>query len=235
MHRVLVVSLAALVALPFASGCGATDTEAPAPRVPAVIAPPPAKRPIPPVLAEPVQPEKAAAAEAPESPEPHAVEQEPVDPNGGVPAGVMGGVPGGIMGGVPGGPIGSAPAMAPSVVAGIPGVIPFGLGMNQPRKLSGRDVDYTKEAVAAGVAGLMLVKCVITTAGALTGCRIIKGLPHLDAAVLAALKTQKYEPVLFRGKAVNVDKLFVFRFKLPAAPPPPPSTQPKEAIPSSLP
>jgi periplasmic protein TonB len=230
MNRARIASFAALAALSFAVGCGASASEAPAPRIPETIAVRPAKpKPLPPV-AEPVHRETVAPDPAPEIPETPPLDDAQGEPNGvpgGVPGEVVGDVPRGVVGGVPRGVV-AVPDATPRVVGGIPGVIPFGPGMNYPRKLSGRDIAYTKDAVAAGVSGDMIVKCVITTTGALRACRIIKGLPYLDAAVLATLATQTYEPVIFQGKAVSVDKVFTIRFRDADRLPPPPPARPQE-------
>ena len=52
---------------------------------------------------------------------------------------------------------------------------------------------------------MALVKCVITTDGSLTNCRIIKGLPFLDKAILEVLPYWKFTPVMFQGRPVSVE------------------------------
>ena len=61
----------------------------------------------------------------------------------------------------------------------------------------------------------MLVKCVITTAGKLENCRIIKAVPHMDKAVLDALSTWRYKPVHFQGRPVSVDYLIQIKLVIP--------------------
>ena len=58
------------------------------------------------------------------------------------------------------------------------------------------------------------MKCVITTAGTLQGCRILKSLPFLDEPVLQALAQQRYTPVTFQGRPVAVEYVIPFKFKL---------------------
>lgn len=89
-------------------------------------------------------------------------------------------------------------------------------GMTLPRRIAGADPVYTREALEAGVQGTLIAKCVITAEGAVQGCQILKGLPHLDRAVLEALRAQRYTPVTFQGKPVAVSYLFTFRMVLPA-------------------
>ena len=87
--------------------------------------------------------------------------------------------------------------------------------MTRPTLVSKIDPTYTREALEARVEGLMLVKCVISTAGALQNCRVVKGLPHMDAAVLGALRGWRYTPVTYQGAPVSVDYVIPVRLVLP--------------------
>jgi protein TonB len=133
------------------------------------------------------------------------------DDDDGVEGGVEGGVKGGVVGGVIGGKVGSTTPIPPQNV-----VIPFGAGMNRPSMTSGRDPTYTKEALAARVEGLMIVRCTINVTGAITNCRVIKEVPHMKQAVLDALYSRRYTPVLFNGQPVNVDYVFNIKLVLPS-------------------
>jgi periplasmic protein TonB len=137
------------------------------------------------------------------------------------PGGQEGGVPGGVPGGIPGGQVGgTGTALAPVTQPPPPpppptnAVIPFGAGMERPRLMAGSPPGYSKQARAASVEGTVLVKCVITTSGSLRDCRIIKGLPFLDEQVLDALASQRYTPVTFQGRPVDVEYVLTFKFKL---------------------
>jgi protein TonB len=145
-----------------------------------------------------VAPPEPKPAEAPPSDTPSS---EPGVP-GGVPGGVAGGVIGGTVGGVVGGKIGST-------------VVPFGLGMTRPQKIAGADPQYSREAVAARVEGKVLVRCVITTQGAVEDCKLIKRLPMLDAIAVESLEKSRFTPVMFQGHPTAVQYLFTFNFKLP--------------------
>ncbi|HEU4536884.1 MAG TPA: energy transducer TonB, partial [Polyangiaceae bacterium] len=95
------------------------------------------------------------------------------------------------------------------------GYVPFGEGMTQPRRIAGADPAYPREALQARVEGKVIAKCVIATDGTLRNCAIIKGLPYMDQAVLQALATQRYTPVLFQGRPTAVSYNFKFSFTLP--------------------
>jgi protein TonB len=88
--------------------------------------------------------------------------------------------------------------------------------MTRPRRLSGDDPRFSREALEAGVQGTMIVKCVIETDGRLDNCRVIKTLPYMEKAVLEALSTHRYSPVMFQGRAQRVD--YTFTIKLVAPP-----------------
>jgi len=93
-------------------------------------------------------------------------------------------------------------------------VLPFGEGMSLPRLLEGPEPVYPRAAREARVEGTLLAKCVITTEGALRGCRIIKSLPFLDQPVLDALAQRRYTPVSFQGRPVAVEYVIPFKLKL---------------------
>ncbi|QAT86567.1 TonB domain-containing protein [Corallococcus coralloides] len=94
-------------------------------------------------------------------------------------------------------------------------VLPFQGGMTPPKMLSGSQFSYTLEAQRAGVEGMIIAKCVITTEGRVRDCRIIRGLPFMDDAVLDALSSRQYQPLTFQGRAVNVSYTFNIRLKMP--------------------
>ena len=107
-------------------------------------------------------------------------------------------------------------APAPAAVAPAPaptGIVPFGVGMTRPSPISPDEIRYTREAREANVEGAMIVRCVITTTGATQGCRILKGLPFMDAQVLAAFAAHKGTPVTQNGQPINADYTFTVRLK----------------------
>jgi protein TonB len=82
-------------------------------------------------------------------------------------------------------------------------------------RTGGRAPSYTREALAARVEGTVLVKCVVGTDGALSNCRILKSVPHMDGAVLGAMATWRFEPVVSGGRPIAVDHVFTLRLVLP--------------------
>ena len=80
-----------------------------------------------------------------------------------------------------------------------------------PKLVEMVEPQFTREARDADVKGLFLAKCVITTAGTLQQCRLLKGNPLMDQAVLTALSRWRYTPVIYQGKAVAVDYVIQVR------------------------
>jgi protein TonB len=95
-------------------------------------------------------------------------------------------------------------------------VIPFVSGnMTPPRLLSGASLQYTREALAVGVEGLLIARCIITHQGEVQDCRIIKGQPHMNEAVLSSLETRRYSPVTYQGRPISVIYNFHIKLDLP--------------------
>lgn len=161
---------------------------------------------IPPPIAEPQQ---NVETPPPETTEPDEANDLPYIP-GSDPKGVeTGGVPGvkAIVG-----------DMLGKSIAGGTGedVVPFGAGMTPPQLTStGVTLQYTSEALQARVSGVVIAKCTITREGDVQNCRIIKGLPFMDEAVLESLTSRHYHPVTYQGRAVSVTYTFTVKLKLP--------------------
>lgn len=117
-------------------------------------------------------------------------------------------------GGLPGAPL-------PDMLANAGGgdgtedVISFGGGMVPPELLSSPNIELPREAVVSRVEGMLIAKCVITSRGEVENCRVIKGLPHMDEAVVSALEARRYRPVVYQGRAVSVSYVFNLRIKQP--------------------
>jgi eukaryotic-like serine/threonine-protein kinase len=111
----------------------------------------------------------------------------------------------------------AAPAPTPEAPAAPAAAAPMHLGDvdSRPVKVSGAQPAYTREALEAKVEGTVVAKCVVTESGAVSGCRIVKGLPFMDQAVLGALAGWKYTPAMAQGKPVAIDIPITLRLKLP--------------------
>ena len=93
--------------------------------------------------------------------------------------------------------------------------IEFNDTMTMPSMVSGPDPEYTPDAVERGIEGSMQVRCVITADGQVRSCKVLKGLPFMNGAVVGALERRKYRPALAQGNPVDVYYTFNIRLKLP--------------------
>jgi TonB family protein len=108
--------------------------------------------------------------------------------------------------------IAKAQAAAPAADA----VVEFNDSMTAPAMLSGPAPEYTVDALERRVEGAMEVRCVVTTEGHVRACKVLKGLPFMNAAVVDALERRKYKPALAHGKPASVYFTFNLHLKLPA-------------------
>jgi protein TonB len=119
-------------------------------------------------------------------------------------------------GGASGVELAAAPGDATAAAQPINVTLPFGEGMTPPTLVGGAlRPSYTREALEAKVEGRVVARCTLTADGRLTDCRILKGLPFLDRAVLSTLAEQRYAPVRYQGHAQSVFYTLTFRFELP--------------------
>ena len=146
-----------------------------------------------------IQPRVAAAEiKPPDRAEPPEPEPEPQEE--GVVGGVVGEVPRAV----------AAPAPEPPVRPEFNAAT-----MTRPVFVSGPEPTYTQRALEQEVAGLMVVECVLTAEGSVRDCRVLKGLPHMDSAVVDALEHRRYKPATQNGKPVEIDYVFKLNLEVP--------------------
>jgi TonB family protein len=104
----------------------------------------------------------------------------------------------------------------PKPVAITDNAIEFDESMTAPAMVSGSAPEYTPEAIERAIEGSMQVRCVVTVAGEVRGCKVVKGLPFMNGAVVDALQRRKYKPAIAHGKPVAVFYTFNIRLKLPS-------------------
>lgn len=104
-----------------------------------------------------------------------------------------------------------------------------GANLSAPVLLEGSDPQYTKEALAAAVEGMMEVSCVLTREGTVRDCAVEKPLPYMEGAVVKALTSRRYIPAKLLGEPVAVQYLFHVKLVLPAG------EGPKKVAPPSAP
>lgn len=152
-------------------------------------------RPVPPVIQPKVVAEEIERPNPAEPPEPEPEPQED---------------------GVVGGTVGEVPSTVALPVQELPARPEFNAAtMTRPVFISGPELTYTERALEQEVEGLMVVKCVLSVEGTVRDCRVLKGLPHMDSAVVDALEHRRYKPALQNGKPVEVNYVFKVNLKVP--------------------
>jgi protein TonB len=138
-----------------------------------------------------------------------------VRPEEAVDAGLPQGQPGGVEGGVPGGLVG---AVVPSVPEATPPPARrperAGISVKEPTRLKYVAPVYPDIAQQANVQGVVILECVISPAGRVEDVKVLRSLPLLDDAAVAAVKQWLYKPTLLEGVPVSVVMPVTVQFKL---------------------
>jgi protein TonB len=122
------------------------------------------------------------------------------------------GAPGGVEGGVPGGAVGAVVETLPEPAA--PPVLHVGGSIREPAKLKNVNPAYPDVAARAMVQGNVIVELQVDSQGHVTDARIVKGIPLLNDAALAAVRQWVYMPPLVDGVPVRLVMTVTVRFKL---------------------
>jgi protein TonB len=120
------------------------------------------------------------------------------------------GTPGGLL--IDSAPVVMPPPPPPAPEA--PKAYRPGGAIREPRKIQDAAPQYPEIARAARVEGLVILEATIDERGFVTGARVLRSVPLLDAAALAALKQWRYTPTLLNGIPVRVLMTVTFRFSL---------------------
>jgi protein TonB len=188
--------------------------EAPAPPPPPPPPPPPrdrakakATRP-----ATPVTNPNAAPVEAPREIEPETSTQLAANAaafEGGVEGGIPGGIAGGIVGGLPEAPPPPPPPPAP------PKPVRVGGQIKEPTLVRRVEPSYPALAVAAHVEGTVILEALVDEHGRVQNVRILRSIPLLDRAAVAAVEQWQYNPVILKGRPVPFVLTVVMTFGIP--------------------
>jgi periplasmic protein TonB len=127
------------------------------------------------------------------------------------PGGVEGGVPGGVVGGVVGGLPERPPVIEPVRVGG---------DIKEPAKRKHVDPVYPDVAIVANVQGIVVLECRIGPQGQVTAVKVLRGIPLLNDAAVAAVKQWVYTPTLLNGVPMPVVMTVTVQFALDESRPP---------------
>jgi protein TonB len=175
---------------------------APPPPPPPPPPPAPASTPSKPKAIKPVPTvsPRAARVEAPRE----IVEEAHVDPGNeeGVPGGIEGGIPGGVVGGVIGGILTELPPPPPPPPPPTPVAHPVRVGgeLKAPALIERVEPEYPPLAVRAQVQGVVILEAVVDRQGRVEDVRVLRSIPLLDRAAIAAVRQWRYSPLLLNGK-----------------------------------
>ncbi len=177
------------------------------PREPKPEKPKPAPKPRPAM----VQPKEIPKGLKPPGPKP----AEPEEVEDGVEGGVVGGVAGSTSAGPVGPPQPAPPPPPPPLPPKPKGPVKFDTTMTAPKVLAAAPLEYTQQALEREVEGTMVVECIIRVDGTVHDCKVRKGLPFMDGAVVGNLERRRYEPATQGGNALDVQYTFTIRLRLP--------------------
>ena len=93
------------------------------------------------------------------------------------------------------------------------GVYRAGQSVQPPRRVE--VPHYPPDAMAAGIAGTVGAELVIDPSGHVTDARIVRSIPLLDEAALAAVREWRFEPTMVNGEPVPVRMTVTVNFTLP--------------------
>jgi periplasmic protein TonB len=169
--------------------------------------PPPAPPALKPAKASVVKSQLPARVQAAPVQAPTAIVEEAVIESGtddGVPGGVEGGVPGGVVGGIVGGLLTTAlpPKPLPPPPRPVVERAPVRIGgeLTAPALLERAEPDYPPFAVRAQVQGTVILEAVVDRNGRVEDVRVLRSIPLLDSAAVAAVRKWRYSPLLLNGQ-----------------------------------
>ena len=116
----------------------------------------------------------------------------------GVPGGVEGGVPGGVVGGVVGGLVSERPPPPPPPAVGR-APVRIGGALKAPALVERVEPEYPPLAVRAQVQGVVILEAIVDRDGRVEDVRVLRSIPLLDQAALAAVQQWRYSPLLLNG------------------------------------
>jgi protein TonB len=123
------------------------------------------------------------------------------------------GVPGGVDEGVPGGIVGGVVERA-SVNEAPSSAVHVGGAIKEPKKLKNVAPVYPAVAARGKVEGVVILEIAIQPNGHVEDVRVLRGIPLLDAAAVAAARQWVFAPTLYGGVPVSVMMTVSMRFSL---------------------
>ena len=89
-----------------------------------------------------------------------------------------------------------------------------GTDVPPPAKIVDVRPEYPPEAIKARITGAVIIQATIGLAGDVESAQVVKSIPMLDEAALAAVRRWKYAPTLIKGEPVAVEMTVTVTFSL---------------------
>ena len=115
---------------------------------------------------------------------------------------------GGTAAGVP--PLPAPPQPAPPAQK----ILRVGPGVREPRRIAGGPPEYPLIARNARVQGTVILEAVINERGATERIKVLRSVPLLDGAAIAAVQNWRYTPTLLNEVPVSVLMTITINFRL---------------------
>lgn len=93
-------------------------------------------------------------------------------------------------------------------------ILRVGQGIREPKRIAGAPPEYPAFARASRVQGVVMLEAVINERGAIERVKVLKSVPLLDAAAIAAVKEWRYTPTLLNGVPISVLMTITINFTL---------------------
>ena len=101
------------------------------------------------------------------------------------------------------------------------GPVRVGNDLPVPRKVKDVRPVYPPDALSTRAQGVVVLDATIDTAGKVTATRVIRSVPALDGAAVAAVREWEFTPTIVDGRAVPIIMTLSVGFKAPEAAPTP--------------
>ncbi|WP_394849219.1 energy transducer TonB [Pendulispora brunnea] len=124
------------------------------------------------------------------------------------------GDPNGKAGGRGSGGVAVAPTAPPAPPAPPPPPIQLPEHVDPPQAIHKPMPEYPEAARKQGIETVVIIKFVVTETGEVAEPTILRGHPLLDEAVLATVKTWRFQPAVMDGHAIRVYRVVKIPFKL---------------------
>jgi protein TonB len=97
---------------------------------------------------------------------------------------------------------GAEGVVVPSSMARRP--VRIGKGMRPPAKVHHVNPEYPSDAGNAGISGVVILEATVDPEGAVTAVQVVRSVPALDEAAMAAVRQWRYAPTWLNGEAIPV-------------------------------